>query len=84
MPPKPFTGEPVGGPVINLVLLSYGLPAVLAGVLAFVTRGTRPAKYTATAAATALALALGYLSLEIRALYHGPVLTEGATSDAEQ
>ncbi len=32
----------------------------------------------------ALGLALGYLSLEIRTLYHGPVLTEGATSDAEQ
>ena len=29
-------------------------------------------------------LALAYLSLQIRALYHGPVLTEDATSDAEQ
>jgi uncharacterized membrane protein len=79
-----FTGEPVGGPVINLVLLGYGLPAVLAGVLAFVTYGTRPSWYGSTAAATALALGLAYLSLEIRTLYHGPVLTEGATSDAEQ
>jgi uncharacterized membrane protein len=49
-----------------------------------VTYGTRPYWYSATAAATALALALAYLSLEIRTLYHGPVLTEGATSDAEQ
>ena len=28
------TGEPVGGPIINLVLLGYGIPALLAGVLA--------------------------------------------------
>ena len=79
-----FTGEPVGGPFINLILLGYGLPAVLAGTLAVVTRGTRPYWYSTTAAATALGLALAYLSLEIRTLYHGPVLTEGATSDAEQ
>ena len=32
-----FTGEPVGGPFINLILLGYGLPAVLAGILALVT-----------------------------------------------
>jgi uncharacterized membrane protein len=79
-----FTGEPVGPPFINLILLGYGLPAVLAGVLAYVTYGTRPLWYSSTAAATALALALAYLSLEIRTLYHGPVLIEGATSDAEQ
>jgi uncharacterized membrane protein len=29
-------------------------------------------------------LALAYLSLEIRTLYHGPVLSEGPASDAEQ
>ncbi len=79
-----FTGEPVGGPFINLILLGYVLPALLAGVLAFITYDTRPRWYSSTAAATALALALAYLSLEIRTLYHGPVLTEGATSDAEQ
>jgi uncharacterized membrane protein len=79
-----FTGEPVGGPFINLILLGYGLPAILAGILALLTYDTRPYWYSATAAATALGLALAYLSLEIRTLYHGPVLTEGATSDAEQ
>ena len=57
---------------------------MLAGVLAVITRGTRPYWYSMTAAATALALALAYLSLEICTLFHGPVLTEGATSDAEQ
>jgi uncharacterized membrane protein len=79
-----FTGEPVGGPFINLILLGYGLPAILAGILAVMTSDTRPAWYSRTAAATALGLALAYISLQIRTLYHGPVLIEGATSDAEQ
>jgi uncharacterized membrane protein len=78
-----LTGEPVGG-FINLVLLGYGIPALLAGALAVLTYGTRPYWYSVTAAATALALALGYISLEICRLYHGSVLTEGATTDAEQ
>ncbi len=78
------TGEPVGGAFINLILLGYGIPAFLAGVLAVVTYGTRPYWYSVTAAAASLALALAYLSLEICRLYHGPVLTEGVTSDAEQ
>ena len=79
-----FDGRPVGGPFINLVLLGYGIPAVLAAVLGHVTRDTRPREYNAAAAIASVALALAYLSLEIRTLYHGPVLTEGATSDAEQ
>jgi uncharacterized membrane protein len=37
-----FDGRPVGGPFINLVLLGYGIPAVLAAVLGHVTRDTRP------------------------------------------
>jgi len=40
------TGEPVGGPFINLVLLGYGIPALLAGVLAYVTRDARPHWYS--------------------------------------
>jgi uncharacterized membrane protein len=78
-----LTGESVGGPVINLVLLGYGLPAVLAATLAYVTRDTRPKWYSRTAAAVALALALGYLSLEVSTLYHGPVLG-GPISDPER
>ena len=79
-----FTGVPVGGPLVNLILLAYGLPAVLAGVLAYIIRDTRPKAYSNTAAAIALALVLAYLSLQIRRLYQGPDLAAGTTSDAEQ
>jgi uncharacterized membrane protein len=79
-----ITGEPVGGRFVNWILLAYGLPAVLAGVLALVSRGVRPRQYSTAAALTAVGLALAYLSLEIRTLFHGEVLTEGPTSDAEQ
>jgi uncharacterized membrane protein len=79
-----LTGEPVGGRYINLILLGYGLPAILAAVLALVSRGTRPRPYSAMASVTAVALALGYLSLMIRTLYRGEVLTRGPMSNAEQ
>ncbi len=78
------SGESVGGPVINLVLLAYGIPAVLCGLLSYVTRGAKPRWYSTVAAILSLGLALGYLTLEIRRLYHGPILTDVATSDAEQ
>ncbi|MFL5046446.1 MAG: DUF2339 domain-containing protein [Xanthobacteraceae bacterium] len=79
-----FTGEPVGGRLFNLILLGYGLPAVLAIILALTARTTRPMPYRAVAVVTAVALSILYLSLEIRRLYHGPVLTAGPTTDAEQ
>jgi uncharacterized membrane protein len=79
-----LTGAPVGGPFLNLILLGYGLPAVLASVLALVLRGVRPRADSAIAAIAAVALALGYLTLQVRRFYHGPVLTDGATSDVEQ
>src|SRR4029077_2521658 len=60
------TGEPVGGPFLNLILLGYGVPALLAGVLALVSRGTRPRPYGTTAAAAAVVLALAYLTLQVR------------------
>jgi uncharacterized membrane protein len=78
------TGAPVGPPFLNLILLGYGLPAVLAGVLALVLRGVRPKADSAIAAIAAVALALGYLTLQVTRFYHGPVLTAGTTSDAEQ
>jgi uncharacterized membrane protein len=78
------TGEPVGGRFINLVLLGYFVPAVLAAALALISRGQRPPQYSAIAAIVAVALALGYLSLEIRTLFRGEVLTDGLMTNAEQ
>jgi uncharacterized membrane protein len=49
-----------------------------------VTRGHRPQTYSVVAAIVAVGLALAYLTLQVRTFYHGPVLTEGATTDAEQ
>ena len=74
----------VGGVVFNLLLLGYALPAVLALLLSYAVAGHRPSSYANTIAAGALVLALAYVTLEIRRLYHGPVLSEGPTTGAEQ
>jgi len=66
------------------VLLGYGVPALLAIMLAMQTRGVRPPQYRIAAAALAVLLMLSYLSLEVRTIYHGEVLTHGPTTDAEQ
>jgi uncharacterized membrane protein len=78
------TGERVGGMFFNLILLGYGFPAVLAIVLALTARDHRPMPYRWLAAALAFVLSLAYLTLQVRTLYHGPVLTVGPTSNAEQ
>jgi uncharacterized membrane protein len=74
----------VGGLFINLLLLAYGLPAVLALLLSHAVAGRRRPAYANTVAAGALILVLAYVTFEIRRLYHGPVLTSGATTGAEQ
>ena len=79
-----LTGRPVGGAFFNLVLLGYGIPALLAAILALIARNSRPLAYRAIAATTAVGLALMYLGLEVRTLFHGEILTRGATTDAEQ
>lgn len=78
-----FANRPVGGPIVNLILLGYGLPAVLAITLALIARTTRPLPYRVVAAVTAMTLALFYLTLEVRRFFHGPIL-DGQTGDAEQ
>ena len=78
-----FANDPVGGAFFNLILLGYGLPAVLAIMLALIARTTRPIAYRIAATATAVTLALFYLTLEVRRLFHGPILA-GPISDAEQ
>jgi len=74
----------VGGRFINLLLLAYALPAVLALLLSYAVAGHRPPAYANTLAAGALVLALTYVTAEIRRLYHGPVMVVGSTSGAEQ
>jgi len=78
-----FYNEPVSGVFFNMILLGYGLPAVLAIALALIARTTRPLPYRIVAAITAVTLALFYLTLEVRRLFHGPLIG-GPTSDAEQ
>jgi len=79
-----LTGDPVGGIVFNTILLGYGIPAILMAILARQIRDTRPALVYRVAAVTAIMLALVYLSLEVRTIFHGPVLIGQPTSDAEQ
>jgi uncharacterized membrane protein len=74
----------IGGLFINPVLLGYAMPAVLALLLSYAMAGQRPQAYGNTIAGAALALALAYVTLEIRRLYHGPILTRGETGGAEQ
>jgi uncharacterized membrane protein len=78
-----FHSIAVGGVFFNLVLLGYGLPAVLAITLALIARTTRPIFYRVAATVTAVTLALFYLTLEVQRLFHGPVL-DGPITDAEQ
>ncbi len=79
-----FWSTDVGGLFINLLLLGYALPAVLALLLSYAVAGGRSAWYANTIAAFALILALSYLTFEIRRFYHGPILTSGGTGGAEQ
>ncbi|MGY2909348.1 DUF2339 domain-containing protein [Bradyrhizobium sp. URHC0002] len=74
----------VGGTVINLLLLGYALPAVLALLLSYAVAGRRPVAYANTIAAGALILALAYVTFEIRRIYHGPIMAHGPTTGAEQ
>jgi uncharacterized membrane protein len=74
----------VGGPIFNLILLGYALPAVLMLLLSYAAAGHRPEAYANTIAGGALVLALAYVTLEIRRFYHGPILNSGVTTGAEQ
>lgn len=74
----------VGSGVINLLLLGYALPAVLALLLSYAIAGRRAAAYANTIAAGALLLALAYVTLMVRHAFQGPLLNRGTLSDAEQ
>ncbi|WP_316162821.1 DUF2339 domain-containing protein [Bradyrhizobium sp. SZCCHNRI20481] len=74
----------IKGGLLNILILAYAFPAVLMLLLSYAVAGRRPPAYGNTLAAGALILALSYVSLEIRRIYHGPDLTAGPTSAAEQ
>ena len=78
-----MTGQPVGGMFFNYVLLGYGIPAVLLGVLARVIKSSRPQIYYIAAAVTSIVMMLVYLTLEVRTLFQGSILKGGIMSDAE-
>ena len=89
-----FFGNPalwrveIAGEFINQILLGYAMPAILALLLSYAVAGQRALAYANSIAAAALILALSYATLEIRRIYHGPVLAinllSGTTNDAEQ
>ncbi|MBB5053744.1 putative membrane protein [Afipia massiliensis] len=74
----------IAGTFFNPLILGYAIPAVLALLLSYAVAGRRAAAYANTIAAGALILALAYITLQIRHLYHGPYLNSFRTFDAEQ
>jgi len=74
----------VDGEFINELLLGYAAPAILALLLSYAVAGHRSAAYGNTIAAGALVLALSYVTLEIRRLYHGPSMYRGPIYEVEQ
>jgi uncharacterized membrane protein len=70
-----FHRQPViGGAVVNSLLAAYLLPAILAGLLAYTARGTRPRWYVGAAAGLSLALLLLYAFLALRRVFQGPLV----------
>ena len=80
-----FDPEPVGdGILFNDLLLAYALPALLAAILHFTTRRTRPRFYVIIAGGLSLVLAFAYVSLMVRHFFQGAFLTiTRATGDPE-
>jgi uncharacterized membrane protein len=71
-------------PVFNLLLWSYGLPAVLLGLATPELRRRGSRKLPVALTATVLILAFLLLTLEIRQAFHGTYLNTGASSIAER
>jgi uncharacterized membrane protein len=80
-----FTGDPVGGgPVFNEILLAYGLPAVLAGLVAFRAPPASLRWLQSATGAVALILAFAAVTLEIRFLFSAsPDLSRDPIGSAE-
>ena len=72
-----------GVPLVNLLLLAYGLPALFAVLFAKAARDSGQRQWALAGATAALALVFVNVSLEVRRWFHGPVLTGGTTGDGE-
>lgn len=65
-----FSSQDVGGLFVNLILLGYAVPAVLALLLSRIVAGRRRPFYGNALAGLSLLLALTYVTLEVRRFYH--------------
>jgi uncharacterized membrane protein len=63
-----------GVPVFSSLLLAYLVPGLAAVLLARASRGVRPDWYVLGAAALAMLLLFGYVTLEVRHLFQGDVI----------
>jgi uncharacterized membrane protein len=79
-----FWATDVGGLIINRLVLAYALPAVLALLLSYAVAGVRRPVYGNGFAVLALIMGLAYVTLQVQRMYHGPILSYGPTTDAEQ
>ena len=80
-----LTGEPVGGLFFNLILLGYGIPAVLAAALGADHAATRPHGLSHRSRRSPRSCSCWSISRSRCARsIHGPVLTAAPISDAEQ
>jgi uncharacterized membrane protein len=60
--------------VFSSLLLAYLVPGLAAVLLARASRGLRPSWYVTGAAVLAMLLLFGYVTLEVRHLFKGPVI----------
>lgn len=65
----------LGPPVLSSLALAYLLPGLAAVVVARAARGVRPGWYVTGAGLLALFLIFGYVTLEVRHVFHGPHLS---------
>jgi uncharacterized membrane protein len=80
-----FEGDPVRGPVVfSSLMLAYLLPSLAAVVLARIARRVRPAWYVTGAAALAVLLMFGYVTLEVRHAFQGERLLIGQSTGAPE
>lgn len=78
-----FTGDLIEGRFVNLLLLAYAVPALLAYAVNRVTRATRPLWHQRASGALALVLAFAYVTLSVRRFFVGPDLASEEIGSGE-